>query len=435
MKIAVIGSGIAGITAANLLSEQHEVWMYEKNDYIGGHTATVDVQVAGQTFAIDTGFIVFNNRTYPNFRALLRKHGVAWQDTEMSFSVQNPKTGLEYNGHSFATLFAQKRNYLRPSFYRMLLDIVKFNKQAKLALQERSAKELERLTLDDFVAELGIGQAFSDNYLYPMCAAIWSASLEEAAKFPLAFFLKFFLNHGLLDVSDRPQWHVIKGGSRNYIPALSKPFAERIHLNTGVKKVRREQDGVVLEFIDGSSRRFDEVIFACHSDQALALLADPNAAERDILSGIPYQDNDVVLHTDITQLPKRKAAWASWNYLLPNLSAGGMQKPATVTYNMNILQGLTDAPVTFCVTLNNTAAIDESKILRKFTYAHPVYSVDSFRKRQRRPEICGKNRTHFCGAYWYNGFHEDGVRSAVDIAERFGIERPENAHPEAQANA
>lgn len=426
MKIAVIGSGIAGITAANLLSEQHEIWMYEKNDYIGGHTATVDVEVAGEKFAIDTGFIVFNDRTYPNFRALLRKHGVQWQDTEMSFSVKNPNTGLEYNGHSLATLFAQKRNYFRPSFYRFLLDIVKFNKAAKAAIDTRASKELERVTLREFVAELGLGEDFSHNYLYPMCAAIWSASLQESAEFPLAFFLKFFLNHGLLDISNRPQWAVIKGGSRSYIPALTAAFAERIQLNSNIKQVHRNSDHVLLTFADGREERFDEVILACHSDQALALLADPSAAERDILTGIPYQNNDVVLHTDVGQLPQRKAAWASWNYLLPQLDAQGLQKPATVTYNMNILQGLRQAPVTFCVTLNNTAAIDESKILRRFTYAHPVYSVDSFKKRQRRNEICGQNRTHYCGAYWYNGFHEDGVRSAVDIAERFGVQRPEH---------
>ncbi|RUO38435.1 FAD-dependent oxidoreductase [Aliidiomarina shirensis] len=426
MKIAVIGSGIAGITAANLLSQNHEVWVFEKNNYIGGHTATVDVEVEGKAYAIDTGFIVFNDRTYPNFRALLRKHGVAWQDTQMSFSVQNPETGLEYNGHTLATMFAQKRNYLRPKFYKMLFDIVKFNKAAKQALNERSESELANLTLAEFVQELNLSNEFSTNYLYPMCAAIWSASLKESSAFPLSFFLRFFLNHGLLDVANRPQWHVIKGGSRNYIPALTQAFAERIVLNANVISVRRDADGVDIAFADGRIERFDEVILACHSDQALALLAEPTEREIAILGGIPYQENDVVLHTDTNQLPKRKAAWASWNYLLPDLQQGGLIKPATVTYNMNILQGLTDAPATFCVTLNNTAALNEAKILRRFSYAHPVYSVDSFKQRARRNEICGKNRTHFCGAYWYSGFHEDGVRSAVDVAERFGVARPEH---------
>ncbi|MCH8500367.1 MAG: FAD-dependent oxidoreductase [Aliidiomarina sp.] len=423
MKIAVIGSGIAGMTAAHLLSREHTVWMFEKNDYIGGHTATIDVEVEGSKFAIDTGFIVFNDRTYPHFKTLLRANGVDWQDTEMSFSVTNPVTGLEYNGHSFATLFAQKRNLFRPRFYRMLSDIVAFNKAAKQALAERSQVELDTLTLADFVAELGLGDDFSQNYLLPMCAAIWSASLRESSQFPLGFFLRFFINHGLLNIQDRPQWHVIKGGSRSYIPALTAPFAERIILNANVAAVSRNPDGVTLHFADQREEQFDQVIFACHSDQALALLADATPAETEILQGIPYQENEVVLHTDIGQLPRRKAAWASWNYRLPkDQGREGAELPATVTYNMNILQGIQQAPVTFCVTLNNTAAIEPSKILRTFKYAHPVYSVSSFQARARRHEICGHNHTHFCGAYWYSGFHEDGVRSAVDVVRRLGIE-------------
>lgn len=423
MKIAVIGSGIAGLTAAHLLSEQHEVWVYEKGDYIGGHTATVDVEVAGKRYAIDTGFIVFNDRTYPYFKTLMRRNGVAWQDTEMSFSVKNPLTGLEYNGHSLWTLFAQKRNLLRPSFYRMLGDIVTFNKAAKEALETRSQAEVDSQTLADFVSSLQLGEDFTHNYLYPMCAAIWSASLKESAQFPLGFFLRFFMNHGLLNIQDRPQWHVIKGGSRSYIPALTQPFAERIELNANIERVERHVNAALIYFADGRIEQFDQVVFACHSDQALALLSDATVAEEEVLGGIPYQDNDVVLHTDVSQLPKRKAAWASWNYLLPaTVREQAEEKPATVTYNMNILQGIDQAPVTFCVTLNNTAAIAEDKILRRFTYAHPVYSLASFKARARRAEICGQNRTHFCGAYWYNGFHEDGVRSAIDVVRRLGIE-------------
>lgn len=393
MKIAVIGSGIAGLTAAHLLSEQHEVWVYEKGDYIGGHTATVDVEVAGKRYAIDTGFIVFNDRTYPYFKTLLRRNGVAWQDTEMSFSVKNPLTGLEYNGHSLWTLFAQKRNLLRPSFYRMLGDIVTFNKAAKEALETRSQAEVDSQTLADFVSSLQLGEDFTHNYLYPMCAAIWSASLKESAQFPLGFFLRFFMNHGLLNIQDRPQWHVIKGGSRSYIPAFTQPFAERIELNAEIERVERHVNAAVLYFADGRIEQFDQVVFACHSDQALALLSDATVAEEEVLGGIPYQDNDVVLHTDVSQLPKRKAAWASWNYLLPaTVREQAEEKPATVTYNMNILQGIDQAPVTFCVTLNNTAAIAEDKILRRFTYAHPVYSLASFKARARRAEICRHSR-------------------------------------------
>jgi predicted NAD/FAD-binding protein len=414
MKIAVVGSGISGLTSAYLLSKSHTVEVFESNDYIGGHTATVDVD----GMAIDTGFIVFNDRTYPRFRHLMRELGVGWKDTEMSFSVHNPDTGLEYNGHTLSTMFAQKRNLLRPSFYRMLSDIVRFNKASKEALAEEGSA-LDTKTLDSFVDELKVGQLFRDNYLYPMCAAIWSASLSDAAKFPLGFFLRFFMNHGLLNVTDRPQWAVINGGSRSYIPALTKPYADGIHLSTAVERVYRREDGVHITLSNGETRVFDEIIFACHSDQALAMLGDPSAEESAILGGIPYQANEVVLHTDEALLPQRKAAWASWNYSLP--SGPDKATPlSSVTYNMNILQGLACA-TTYCVTLNNTAAIDKSKILRSFVYHHPVYSLESMAARTRRGEICGQRHTHFCGAYWYNGFHEDGVHSAFDVADRFGL--------------
>ncbi|RUO25599.1 FAD-dependent oxidoreductase [Aliidiomarina minuta] len=419
MKIAVVGSGISGLTTAYLLHKEHEVEVFEANDYIGGHTATVDIEESdGSSLAIDTGFIVFNDRTYPRFRHLMRELGVAWQDAEMSFSVHNPDTGLEYNGHTLGSMFAQKRNYFRPSFYRMLADILRFNKAAKKALQEEGAA-LDERTLDDFVNELNVGSLFRGNYLYPMCAAIWSASLQEAARFPLGFFLRFFMNHGLLNVQDRPQWAVIKGGSRSYIPALTAGFKDNIYLNCRIQSITRSEQGVQLHLGDGSIREFDEVVLACHSDQALQLLADPSEAESGILGAIPYQPNEVVLHTDTNLLPKRRAAWASWNYLLPK----GEHKTAqlsSVTYDMNILQSL-DTKQTYCVTLNNTAMIDDSKILRRFVYQHPVYSLQSLAARARRTEICGQNRTHFCGAYWYNGFHEDGVHSAFDVAHRFNL--------------
>lgn len=414
MKIAVVGSGISGLTSAYLLSKSHDIEVFESNSYVGGHTATVDVD----GLAIDTGFIVFNDRTYPRFRHLMRETGITWKDTEMSFSVHNPDTGLEYNGHTLGTMFAQKRNLLRPSFYRMLNDIVRFNKAAKAKLAQEGTA-LDEQTLDSFVAELGVGKLFRENYLYPMCAAIWSASLSEAAKFPLGFFLRFFMNHGLLNVTDRPQWAVINGGSRSYIPALTAPYADSIHLNTPVQKVWRRDNQIHLQLAEGETRIFDEVVFACHSDQALALLGDPSAEEKSILGAIPYQANEVVLHKDESLLPKRKAAWASWNYLLPQ-GADKANQLSSVTYNMNILQGL-PGTTTYCVTLNNTSAIATDKILRTFIYDHPVYSLESMAARRRRHEICGKRHTHFCGAYWYSGFHEDGVHSAFDIAERFDL--------------
>lgn len=427
MRVAIIGTGIAGLTAAHLLNEKHDVRVFEKNPVIGGHTATVDVEVGGKEYSIDTGFIVFNDRTYPLFRALMRRLGVQWQDTEMSFSVKNPRTGLEYNGHNLNTLFAQRRNILKPSFYKFLGEIVRFNKEAKLAYESLGAGHsgLDNTSLKQFVQELQLSEMFQNNYLYPMCAAIWSASLEEAAEFPLGFFLRFFMNHGLLNIQDRPQWAVIKGGSREYLGPLTHSFAHNIKVNASILGVRRNEFGALLRFADGTEEQFEHVVFACHSDEALALLDDPSAEEKAVLGGIPYQANDVVLHTDISQLPKRRAAWASWNYLL---AAGedNLKRPATVTYNMNILQGLNShknnaqTPV-FCVTLNNSDEIDASKILRRFTYHHPVYSLPSFAARQQRTKICGVQHTHFCGAYWYSGFHEDGVRSANDLAERFGV--------------
>lgn len=421
MKIAIIGSGIAGMTCAHFLDAEHQVHLYEANDYIGGHTHTVDVEVAGKTYAIDTGFIVLNDRTYPNFRALMQKIGVRWRDTEMSFSVRDPVSGLEYNGHSLNTLFAQRKNVLRPSFYRLLNGIVKFNKQAKEA---HATANVSEKTLGEFLAEQNLPKAVADYYLLPMVAAIWSASIADAAKFPLALFLRFFENHGLLNIADRPQWATIEGGSSAYIEPLIGHLGDRIHLNSTIRRVHRQhserQAPITLEFSDGRMEDFDEVIFACHSDQALALLAEPSALEHEILGAIPYQDNDVVLHTDIRLLPRERRAWASWNYLLHS-GADAQQRPSSVTYNMNILQGI-EASETFCVTLNNTDAIQPERILRKFTYAHPVYSVASMQARERRAEICGVAHSHFCGAYWYNGFHEDGVCSALDVVRRFGVE-------------
>lgn len=414
MKIAVIGSGIAGLTSAYLLSKAHHVEVFEAAHYLGGHTATVDID----GLAIDSGFIVFNDRTYPRFRYLLRELGVAWQPAQMSFSVHNPETGLEYNGHTLATLFAQKRNLLRPAFYRMLLDIVRFNKAARQALQ-RSQTELDNQSLSSFVESLNPGAWFKENYLYPMCAAIWSASLDDAAQFPLGFFLRFFANHGLLSINDRPQWAVIKGGSRQYIGPMTAGLEDNIHLNTPVERVERTAVGVLLTVNGGLTLTFDEVIIACHSDQALRLLGDPSDDEQRILGALPYQANEVVLHTDTSLLPEAKKAWASWNYHIPRGGDKNRQL-SSVTYNMNILQAL-DTDLTYCVTLNNSAQIDPALVRQRFTYHHPVYTRASMQARRQRQLICGQRHTHYAGAYWYSGFHEDGVRSAFDVAARFGL--------------
>jgi hypothetical protein len=415
MRIAVIGGGIAGMMSWYLLKREHQVTLFEANDYLGGHTATVDVEVAGQSYAIDTGFIVFNNWTYPLFNRFLTELKVPFQHTEMSFSVKKPSANLEYNGNTFWSLFAQKRNLLRPSFWRMLLQIVRFNNTAKQLLLEDHA-DLD-LKMDEFLQKHGFGKELRDHYLMPMGAAIWSSGLTDMPDFPLRFFLQFFKNHGLLNITDRPQWAVIKGGSRSYVQAMLKQCGnDGIRLQSPVKAVRRFTDHVEVELPDGRIEQFDQVVFACHSDQALKLLADASLAEQQILGGIAYQDNEVVLHTDHRILPARRAAWASWNYLLDNSSS----QKATLSYNMNILQGI-DSKHTFVVSLNAADKIKPESVLKTFRYAHPVYNHFTMVSQQRRAEINGQNRSYFCGAYWYNGFHEDGVRSAVDVAAMLGV--------------
>ncbi|RUO73082.1 NAD(P)/FAD-dependent oxidoreductase [Idiomarina ramblicola] len=424
MKIAVIGSGIAGLTSAYYLSREHQVSVFEKNDYIGGHTNTSDVKINGNMFAVDTGFIVFNDKTYPRFKRLLSELKVTWRDTEMSFSVRDPKSGLEFNGHNLNTLFAQRKNLFSWSFYRLLQGILKFNSAAKNALQG-DMSELDNVTLNDFLTRHDIPETVSEYYLLPMVSAIWSASLADAKDFPLGFFLRFFDNHGLLNVADRPQWHTLIGGSHAYIPMLTEPFKDNIQLNSQIVAVKRQCEQIVLIFGNGKEEYFDEVVFACHSDQALALLNDATEDEQQVLGKIKYCPNDVVLHTDENLLPKNRRAWASWNYLLREDNEAE-EKPSSVTYNMNILQGL-QCDKTVCVTLNNTAAIDPDEIIQTFRYDHPQYSVDSLKARAQRGLICGKNNTHFVGAYWYNGFHEDGVRSAIDVVNRFNTVAIENS--------
>ena len=412
MKIAIIGSGISGLTTAWYLRHQHNITLFEANDYAGGHTATVDVAVNSGQYAIDTGFIVFNDRTYPNFEQLLMELDIQGQASEMSFSVHNDNNGLEYNGHGLSSLFAQKKNLFKPQFFYFLYEITKFNRLAKQTAYENIEQQQ---TLGDFLQQHDLSDYFTENYILPMGAAIWSSSLADMRNIPLGFFLRFFLNHGLLDIVNRPQWYVIPGGSREYVNRMLVEIEPLIKLNSPVQQVSRLNDQVYIT-VNDSVEVFDHVIFACHSDQALALLADSTTNEQQILSAMAYQDNEVVLHTDESILPNEKAAWASWNYHLPLMDAGSQQQLPALTYNMNILQGI-DAPETFCVTLNQTQDIDPSKILRQFTYAHPVFNRSSIHAQQQRHLINGIENTWFCGAYWYNGFHEDGVRSALDVIE------------------
>ena len=409
MKIAIIGTGISGLSCGYYLHEQHDITVFEANDYIGGHTATVDVEVGGKTYAVDTGFIVYNDRTYPNFISLMAELGVTTTPTEMSFSVRNDANGLEYNGHTIMTLFAQKRNWLNPRFYQFISEILRFNKLAK---EEAKESEVNLQTLGQFLNHHGFSHYFCENYILPMGAAIWSSSLADMRAFPLTFFLRFFLNHGLLDISNRPKWNVIHGGSRSYIEPLTQGFKHNIRTSSPVDKVKRVAGGVEVTSL-GKTEWFDEVVFACHSDQALSMLEDATESEQQILSQLGYQANEVILHTDTNLLPKRKAAWASWNYWLRGDEGQDSHLPS-LTYNMNILQHI-DAPETFCVSLNSSEHIDPNKILRSFVYHHPVFTEESIKAQQRKAEISGENHTWFCGAYWHNGFHEDGVRSALDV--------------------
>ena len=411
-NVAIIGSGISGLTAAYLLSKKYNVTVFEKNDCIGGHTATVDIEKEGDKFAIDTGFIVFNNKTYPNFLALLDEIGIGKTPTEMSFSVHNCQTGLEYNGHNLDTLFAQRRNIVKPSFWLLVKEILRFNKLCKSIFQQE--QYIEGLTLGTFLTQHDFSDFFAEHYILPMGAAIWSSSLAQMEDVEFTFFVKFFHNHGLLNIADRPQWYVIPQGSRSYLAPLCAPFKDSIVLNSAITGITRRDDKIQLHFENSASQTFDEVVIACHSDQALALLEDVNQDEKMVLSAMPYSANTVVLHTDKKLLPKRKKAWASWNYQLSH----DRNKLASVTYNMNILQGI-QSKHTFCVTLNQKDDIDPKEILREFTYHHPVFSSASIKAQQQRHLICGHNHTHFAGAYWHSGFHEDGVRSAVEVAKRF----------------
>ncbi|MFV9065329.1 FAD-dependent oxidoreductase [Serratia fonticola] len=411
MNIAIIGSGIAGLTCAWRLAGHHQVTLFEAEPAVGGHTATVDVSTPQGKYAIDTGFIVYNDRTYPRFMGLLSELGISGQKTQMSFSVHNPQSGLEYNGHTLTSLFAQRRNLVNPAFWGLLRDIVRFNRLAKEAL---AGDVNENATLETFLEQHGFSAFFARHYILPMGAAIWSSSLQEMRRFPLPLFLRFFEHHGLLDVTQRPQWYVVPGGSREYVRAILTQLGDRLtlHLNAPVQQVTRHNGGVEIQLAQ-SSHTFDQVIFACHSSQALAMLADPTPAESEILGDIGWQHNEVVLHSDPRWLPVRERAWASWNYRLSERD----QASACVTYNMNILQGLPEGSPLFCVTLNPETSVDERYVWKRFVYEHPMFNPKSWRAQSRRGEINGHQRSWFCGAYWYNGFHEDGVRSALDVVK------------------
>ena len=412
MRIAVVGTGIAGMVAAHRLHPQHDVTVYEASARIGGHTNTVELEVEGRKLAIDTGFIVFNERTYPHFCALLKSLGVAWQASDMSFSVRCDGTGLEYNGTSLNGLLAQRSNALRPSFWRMVRDVGRFYREAPDVLEHGDDGE----TLGAFLERRRYSRPFVERHLLPMASAVWSARPDEMREFPLRFLVRFFYNHGFLQLDGRPQWLVVRGGSHAYVERLTAPFRERIRLGAPVVRVRRAPEGVRVRTAAGDEATYDRVVLAAHADQSLRMLADATPREREILGAFGWQRNEAVLHTDTRLMPRKRRAWASWNY---HLSSPPSDLP-TVTYWMNNLQGF-GGPTQYLVTLNRADAIDPAKVLRSFVYHHPIYSPAAVRAQSRRGEIDGVAGVHFCGAYWGYGFHEDGVRSALDTVRRLGV--------------
>ena len=416
MRIAIVGTGIAGNVAAYHLNKQHDITVFEKNDYIGGHTHTHTIQNNRTEYAVDSGFIVFNNKTYPLFTQLLKELDVEIQASSMSFSVKCEKTKLEYNGTTINSLFAQRINLLKPSFYKMINDILRFNKESVELLESGQAD----MPLGQFLGKHKYRSQFINHYLIPMGAAVWSADPKQMLDFPAGFFIRFFHNHGMLSIDDRPTWYVIKGGSKEYVKKLTASFQDKIYLDSPVSQIKRNSDHVNIYMQNGQKYCFDKVFIATHSDQAIKLLKDCSALENDILSAIPYQENQAIIHTDKSVLPKRKLAWAAWNYHILKSE----QNKVALTYNMNILQGL-HSKDPFCVTLNNEDAIAADKIIKKINYSHPTFTPEGILAQQRHNEINGVNNTYFCGAYWRYGFHEDGVWSAMQALKHFEEETDE----------
>ena len=407
MRIAIVGAGVAGLTAAYRLDDDHDVTLFEATDRPGGHANTVDVEWDGRRLALDTGFMVFNRRTYPHFVRLLEELRIDSRPTTMSFSVTDPVGGLEYNGHSINTLFAQRRNLLRPGFWRMLRDVVRFNREAR-GWESRDDDE----TLGDVLARGRYSREFRELYLLPMGAAIWSCPNRSFAEFPVQFVAEFFRNHGLLDVFDRPTWYVVEGGSRTYVQALLGRLRGGLRSNSPIRSVRRFPDRVELHSPGGAVEAFDHVVLACHADQALRLLGpDATGAERDVLGAFPYQRNTAVLHTDESLLPRNRRARACWNVRL----TGDPAAPSVTTYDLGALQGIS-ASAAFCLTLNADDRIDPRRVLRTFEYHHPVFTTGRRSAQRRHSELIDLRRTSYCGAYWRNGFHEDGVVSALAVA-------------------
>lgn len=414
MRIAVIGSGIAGLASAWLLSRQHEVTLFEANDYFGGHTHTHEVEQAGRSYRIDSGFIVHNPVHYPLLMRLFEQLGVASQPTTMSFSVHSEASGLEYNAASLDTLFCQRRNLLSPRFLGMVRDLTRFYREAPALLSQHG----DMTSLGEYLEQHRYGAAFREEHLIPMASALWSSPATQILRFPARYLVQFMANHQMLQISGRPQWRVVQGGSSTYVAALRAQWSVRERLRCPVRSILRHGGGVQVHSAAGVEH-FDQVVLACHSDQALALLADANEREHAILGAIGYQANETVLHTDARVLPRQRKAWAAWNVWLPR----DREAACSVSYCMNLLQGI-ESPEPFVVSLNRCAAIDPDKVLARMRYHHPVYTQASVHAQTRKAEIQGARRTWFAGAYWGWGFHEDGMRSAVEVAAALGVHWP-----------
>jgi predicted NAD/FAD-binding protein len=414
-RIAVVGAGVTGlVAAAEIHRAGHDVHLFEAGSYAGGHTNTIDVDTPGGPLPVDTGFIVFNEVNYPNFERMLAELGVASQPANMSFSVSDGRGGFEWATTGPRGWFARPAHALDPRFHRMLRDLVRFNREARKLVGNRGSGP----SLSRFLADGGYSEYFVERLLVPQASAVWSADPAQMWSFPAGFLAEFFENHRVLQLRDRPSWRTITGGSRRYVEALISPFRDRVHLSSPVRRVHRDASGVVVALED-SCERFDEVVLAVHSDAALEMLADPSPAESELLGAIPYQQNKAVLHTDPSLMPRRRSAWASWNYHLIDRPTGR----TTVTYYMNRLQSLV-ADRDYLVTLNLSEAIHPDSVIRRIDYAHPVFTPVGVAAQRRWAEISGRRHTHYCGAYWRWGFHEDGVWSALRVSEALGGRGP-----------
>lgn len=406
-RIAVIGSGISGLVSANLLSKQYAVTMFEAGSVLGGHTNTINVEADGRTHSVDLGFNIFNKKNYPLFTKLLEEHQVAIRPSEVSFSFHSDRLGMEYNSRNINSLFCDRRNFINPRFYRFIKDIIQFNADAKKYLSHAMVTDI---TIGEFIDSHHYSDLFVESYLIPMIASLWSKHPKDVRHSSAHFIFSFYLNYGLLSVRQRPQWYGIEGGANKYIEPLAKPFKDQIHLNTKIEHIKRLGDGVHIR-ANGHQQKFDAVVLAIHSDQALHILEDPTRAEQDVLSAIPYTKHEAILHTDDAVLPRKKLARASWNYY----DSGSEQ--TTLTYYMNKLQQI-DSATPICLSLNLSDKIAKEKIIKRFHYSHPSFSKQTMKAQQLYHHVSGMNNTYYCGAYWGYGFHEDGVRSALEVCKQ-----------------